>query len=163
VKITTDLKHKSFELDLEDLDPHSNYFDLKFSFIFEGIKNVMFDNLSFEYTAFHEDVVLNSEKYPPKNIQYISSGQEYLEFTRVFGIRPNRDYRIDVSVNHANELFFESITFEVPKFNQPYESWTWNDELIEWQSPIPYPEDENFYTWNEEDQAWEIFIPEEES
>jgi hypothetical protein len=64
VKITTDLKHKSFELDLEDLDPHLNYFDLKFSFVSEGQKDAIFDNLSFEYTFFYEGIVLISETYP---------------------------------------------------------------------------------------------------
>jgi hypothetical protein len=163
MKIIIDLKYKTFSLDLTDLDPLYNYFDLKFLFVSEGEKEVIFDNLNFEYTAFYEDIVLNSETYPPKNIQYVSSGQEYLELSRVPGIRPNKEYRIDVLVNHSNESFSDSIIFKVPKLNQPYESWIWNDELIEWESPIPYPEDENFYTWNEEDQAWNIFIPEEES
>ena len=163
MKITTDLKHKSFELDLEDLDPQYNYFDLEFLFVSDGASGIVFDNLSFEYTAFYEDLVLNSGKYPPKNIQYVSSGQEYLELSRISGIRPNREYRIDVVVNHSNESFSESITFEVPKLNQPYDSWIWNDELIGWESPIPYPEDENFYIWNEESLQWDIYVTQEES
>jgi hypothetical protein len=163
MKLIIDLKHKTFNLESESIDPQYNYFDLEFLFVSDGASGIVFDNLSFEYTAFYEDLVLNSGKYPPKNIQYVSSGQEYLELSRISGIRPNREYRIDVVVNHSNESFSESITFEVPKLNQPYDSWIWNDELVIWESTIPYPEDGNFYTWNEIDQAWDIFIAEEES
>ena len=44
---------------------------------------------------------------------------------------------------------------------QPYASWTLNEDSCLWESPVPYPEDENFYTWNEETTSWEpVEIPE---
>jgi len=39
---------------------------------------------------------------------------------------------------------------------QPYPSWTLDDETCLWNSPIPMPEDGNFYEWNETDQQWEL-------
>ena len=38
---------------------------------------------------------------------------------------------------------------------QPYPSWTLNELSCLWESPIPYPNDEQIYNWNEETQTWE--------
>jgi hypothetical protein len=37
---------------------------------------------------------------------------------------------------------------------KPYSSWILNEETCQWNAPIPYPEDGNFYSWNEENQEW---------
>jgi hypothetical protein len=42
--------------------------------------------------------------------------------------------------------------FYAPK---PFESWILNEETCIWESPIPYPDDENIYVWNEDDQSWD--------
>lgn len=40
---------------------------------------------------------------------------------------------------------------------QPYPSWTLNTETFSWDSPVPYPDDEdNQYEWNEEAQTWDL-------
>jgi len=163
VKIITDLAHKTFSLETKDIDPYYDYVDLKFSFSLDGNTEVEFNNLSFGYSVFFEDFLLGADTYPKNNIEYISNGQDYLELSRVFGFRPNRNYEIEIVVNHSEESFSANLSFEVPKLDQPYKSWIWNDELIKWEAPIAFPEDGNFYTWNEETQSWDIFIPEEES
>lgn len=38
---------------------------------------------------------------------------------------------------------------------QPYLSWTLNETTCWWESPIPYPDDENVYVWNENEQSWD--------
>jgi hypothetical protein len=38
---------------------------------------------------------------------------------------------------------------------QPYPSWTLNENL-QWEPPIEYPNDNNFYTWNENNQSWDL-------
>lgn len=36
----------------------------------------------------------------------------------------------------------------------PYPSWIWDGET--WNSPVPYPDDnDEIYHWNEEEQEWE--------
>lgn len=35
----------------------------------------------------------------------------------------------------------------------PYASWSWDGE--KWISPVPYPDDENFYEWNEDTESWD--------
>jgi len=38
---------------------------------------------------------------------------------------------------------------------QPYPSWILNETTCYWESPVPYPNDENIYVWNEENQSWD--------
>lgn len=52
-------------------------------------------------------------------------------------------------------------TYDGTKFwlPQPYPSWIKNEELNEWEAPIPYPafdeENPKHYQWNEEILNWE--------
>ncbi len=39
---------------------------------------------------------------------------------------------------------------------KPYESWLLNDDTYLWESPVPYPNDNNVYSWNETDQTWDL-------
>ena len=39
---------------------------------------------------------------------------------------------------------------------KPYPSWILNEDTCQWESPIPYPSDDNEYTWNEDTQNWEF-------
>ena len=39
---------------------------------------------------------------------------------------------------------------------QPYPSWTLNETIGDWESPVPRPDDENLYVWNEETQSWDL-------
>jgi hypothetical protein len=37
---------------------------------------------------------------------------------------------------------------------KPYDSWILDEETCQWESPIPYPQDDNDYEWNESEQEW---------
>ena len=39
---------------------------------------------------------------------------------------------------------------------QPYPSWLLNEDTCQWESPIPYPDDDERYKWNEENQSWDL-------
>ena len=39
---------------------------------------------------------------------------------------------------------------------QPYPSWVLNEDTCQWESPVPYPDDDKIYTWNEENQDWDL-------
>ena len=39
---------------------------------------------------------------------------------------------------------------------KPYNSWVLNENSCLWQSPIPYPQDNNKYSWNEQNQSWDL-------
>ncbi len=39
---------------------------------------------------------------------------------------------------------------------QPYLSWSLNEGTCQWESPIPYPDDDKDYAWDEENQGWDL-------
>ena len=39
---------------------------------------------------------------------------------------------------------------------KPFNSWVLNETTCQWQSPIPYPQDNNKYNWNEQNQSWDL-------
>ena len=58
--------------------------------------------------------------------------------------------------NYASKGYFydqEKDAFIPP---QPYPSWTLNESTCRWDSPVAYPNDENFYRWNETTKQWDL-------
>lgn len=41
---------------------------------------------------------------------------------------------------------------------QPFASWLLNEETMEWEAPVPKPDDGLLYQWNEETGDWEAMI-----
>jgi len=39
---------------------------------------------------------------------------------------------------------------------KPFNSWVLNETTCLWESPIPYPQDNNEYKWNEQNQSWDL-------
>jgi hypothetical protein len=65
----------------------------------------------------------------------------------------NRNFRkqyagIGYKYDETNDVFIAP---------QPFNSWSL-DENFDWQSPTPYPTDDNLYNWNEETQTWDLII-----
>jgi hypothetical protein len=38
---------------------------------------------------------------------------------------------------------------------KPFDSWILNEDTCQWQSPLPYPEDDKDYIWNDNKGEWE--------
>ena len=41
-------------------------------------------------------------------------------------------------------------------YKKPFNSWVLNETTCLWESPIPYPQDNNRYNWNEQNQSWDL-------
>ena len=37
---------------------------------------------------------------------------------------------------------------------QPFNSWILNEDTCQWDSPVPYPDDDKMYTWDEATTSW---------
>ena len=37
---------------------------------------------------------------------------------------------------------------------KPFISWVLNENTCQWESPVPYPVDNNQYTWDEQTTSW---------
>jgi len=44
--------------------------------------------------------------------------------------------------------------FMPPQPEQPFNSWTWNEDEYKWISPTAYPNDDKSYQWNESILSW---------
>jgi hypothetical protein len=42
----------------------------------------------------------------------------------------------------------------IPK--KPFNSWILNEDTCNWNAPVAYPNDDEFYTWNELTLAWDL-------
>jgi hypothetical protein len=49
----------------------------------------------------------------------------------------------------------EKDAFIPPK---PFNKWVLNEDTCRWESPVPYPDDENQYVWNDNKGVWEELI-----
>lgn len=56
----------------------------------------------------------------------------------------------------ANEKTIIGSTYDGLKFwlPQPFSSWIKNEEINEWEAPIPYPSDGKIYQWDEDTISW---------
>jgi len=39
---------------------------------------------------------------------------------------------------------------------KPFNSWTLNENTCQWEAPVAYPDDGEFYSWNEANQTWDL-------
>jgi hypothetical protein len=63
---------------------------------------------------------------------------------------------IPLRKNHAGigYTYDEDRDAFIPK--KPFNSWILNEDTCLWESPIPYPQDNNEYKWNEQNQSWDL-------
>lgn len=67
-------------------------------------------------------------------------------------IFPNNEI-VEIDIERPIGIGYERIDgkWKRPK---PADSWIFNDEVFDWEAPIPYPEDGKDYVWNEEGLSW---------
>jgi hypothetical protein len=70
------------------------------------------------------------------------------------GVHNNNE--IPLRKNHAGigYTYDEDRDAFIPK--KPFNSWILNENTCLWESPIPYPQDNNEYKWNEQNQSWDL-------
>jgi len=54
---------------------------------------------------------------------------------------------IGMTYDETRDAFIPAKTFN---------SWILNEDTCLWESPIPYPQDNNRYNWNEQNQSWDL-------
>jgi hypothetical protein len=65
------------------------------------------------------------------------------------------DDGIAIRANYAGIGYTYDSTNDVFYAPQPYPSWTISAPTWIWISPVPYPNDGNYYVWNEETKTWD--------
>lgn len=131
--------------------------------LFIGVRDngklpVFFDKTKFGYSLNLNDEEIYSETLPPEGHEYVSTDQDFIDFSAIENLIPAKEYVVKVWIEHAGDKWENSYTVSLPMPQQPFPSWTYNEEFGRWVAPIPRPEGTKVYLWNEELQEW--YIPE---
>jgi hypothetical protein len=73
------------------------------------------------------------------------------------------DQEILEIIAHIDGTDFKKLSFneyvsnegEYVLIEQPFSSWTWNENIFSWVAPKDKPETPGDYVWNESEQNWE--------
>ena len=117
---------------------------------------VEFDNLTFGYACTVNTKTVAKGSYPVEGVIYVSTDQPYIVSETIF-LNYDDDAILTVWAKNAGQEYSDTVTFTVPRPDQPYPSWAWNGEW--WEPPVPYPDDGGRYEWDEEGQQWATVDP----
>ena len=109
--------------------------------------------LNFGFDFKKEKNTIKKMNFPPKGVKYIEFKNGYILSERL-NTEPDNLYDIIVWAKKDDVRIEKTFTLEIPKPTKPFESWVWNNELLHWEAPIPYPQDDKEYEWDEENQNW---------
>ena len=88
--------------------------------------------------------------------------QEKLGVDFINKLYNTRDIWKQTSYNNNIRKNFASIGYQYDQQKdafippKPFNSWILNEDTCRWESPIPYPQDNNEYKWNEQNQSWDL-------
>ena len=145
-------KTQNWELDTNELGAFYN--DLHIGFT-DKAPIISFNNLQFGFELKQNKVIKQSGVYPPTGVKYVQTDQKYLVTVRLETL-PTETYELFLWAENAETRIEKTFTLEIPKPTKPFESWIWDNELLHWEAPIPYPQDNKEYDWDEETTSWKI-------
>jgi len=91
------------------------------------------------------------ESYPPENVTYLSTDQEFMQRSNLT-LENNTEYKILFWVSDKGESHQIEFDFITPDATVRYPSFVWDGEM--WRAPIDYPDDGKMYIWNEMVKNW---------
>jgi hypothetical protein len=109
------------------------------------------DGLKFGYTITINNTPSEQFEYPPSNITIRELSKNRLFHYRAEAV-PDDTVTLDVWATNANLTKHAKHEFVIPRPEQPYPSWEWQDGA--WIAPSPYPEGDGMYSWDEDTLDW---------
>lgn len=117
---------------------------------------VVFDDLSFGYSVYHNDNKILSNSFPPPGITYKSSDEEAMVIDVLNNIVPEETYTFNLWAKESGNEIISSFDLLSPRPTQPFASWTYDTSIKMWIAPISPPKDGNKYEWNENSLSWKV-------
>jgi len=98
-----------------------------------------------------ETIHIGDEYTPTEKagIEYLQKHTNYPFWVQTFKDRSQRKNHAGIGYTYDED----KDAFIPPK---PYNSWTLNEEICQWDAPVALPDTENRYNWNEETQQWNL-------
>lgn len=98
-------------------------------------------------------VVANKDTADANGVEKESIGKAFCE--RLFGGNwVQTSYNGNIRKRYAGIGYTYSEVLDAFITPRPYPSWTLNTETVDWEAPIPMPNDGKMYAWDEAAQAW---------
>lgn len=86
-------------------------------------------------------------------------GQEFLaDDLGLGGTWVQTSYNARIRKNYAGIGMIYDNTRDAFIPEQPFASWTLNEETCQWEAPVAYPENGVMYVWNEELTDWQAIV-----
>ena len=100
--------------------------------------------------------VVNEVLHDSNGIEQENIGIDFLTKLTGYPLWVQTSYTSNFRKNHAGigYTYDEIRDAFIPK--KPFNSWVLNETTCLWESPIPYPQDNNRYNWNEQNQSWDL-------
>jgi hypothetical protein len=116
----------------------------------------------------NNDVVLRVIVVANKDTTDAATGQEVESIGIAFCQRLLGGNWVQTSYNNNFRVRYAGIGFTynrqydafIPP--KPYPSWVLNATTLNWDAPVPYPNDGKFYYWDEGTQSWQLIEPQPE-
>jgi phosphatidate phosphatase PAH1 len=98
----------------------------------------------------------NNELKDSNGIEQEANGIDFLTKLTGYPVWKQTSYNSNFRKNFAGigYTYDEDRDAFIPK--KPFNSWVLNETTCLWESPIPYPQDNNRYNWNEQNQSWDL-------
>ena len=104
-------------------------------------------------------VVANQDTADKDGVENEAIGAEFC--TNLLGGRwKQTSYNGNIRKNYAGIGYKYDATLDAFIPPQPFESWTLNEEIAQWEAPTPYPDDGKRYSWDEETTSWVEIVEE---
>ena len=116
-----------------------------------------FDDLKFGWSLTINGEEVDSASYPPENVSYLSTDQTYISHDNLPG-KPDDDCSVAIYAVNGGTRYEHTYSWSIPKPDQPFKSWIWDDEISAWKAPVPMPTDEQMYAWDEDAGDW-VVVP----
>lgn len=84
------------------------------------------------------------------NLNEISQDKAELILKDFFPNKQIVEIKNEIEINDGIKYINDAFTSQ-----KPYDSWIWVGDS--WNSPKPYPKDDNIYVWDENNVNWKIF------
>lgn len=140
---------------VEEKEEESFFLPLKIGFRQNGELPVSFDSMAFGYAIYDGNDKIRENRNPLGNINYVSTEEDYIYSTVIDGLVPGKKYTMSVWFQNNEKISEEDFEFSLPLPEKPYPSWIYNNELNQWESPVPYPQEKGLgYIWDEDNAKW---------
>ena len=100
--------------------------------------------------------VNNNELLDSNGVEQESIGIDFLTKLTGWAIWKQTSYNSNIRKNYAGKgyIYDEDRDAFIPK--KPFNSWLLNETTCQWEAPVAYPTDGQYYTWNETIVNWEL-------